>query len=267
MIGVFDSGLGGLSVLRALLEQAPDADTLYLADQAFVPYGPRSLSDVRTLTTRCVRHLIVAGCNPVVIACNTASGAALDAVRVQFPETLFVGTEPAVRPAALQTQSGVIAVLATQTTFASTRYASLIQRFAVGARVIEAVCPDWVMLVENLRRDEVPDAALIDLHVRPALAAGADALVLGCTHFPFLQDAIQAAIERWRGDTGCARQVAVIDPAPAIARQALRLREGLTADAWAGRRRFLTTGDARRFTRRASLLLPFPLQSRHIRLP
>ncbi len=258
MIGVFDSGVGGLSVLRALIEQAPGLPTLYLGDQARMPYGPRTLGSVRKLTTRCVRWLIEQGCDPIVIACNTASGAALDHLRMNFPGTRFVGAEPAVKPAALRTHTGVIGVLATRTTFASHRYASLIARYAAGARVIEQRCPTWVVKVERARDDAGLDGPEIDRRVRPLLNAGADALVLGCTHFPFLRAGIERAIARWRQDGGDARPVELIDPAPAIARQTLHVLGAPappTAPLDPAGRRFFTTGDPGTFQQQASFLL------------
>jgi glutamate racemase len=270
MIGVFDSGVGGLSVLRALIAQAPGAPVLYLGDQAHVPYGPRTIGSVRRLTTRCVRWMADQGCDPIVIACNTASGAALDHLRATFPSVRFVGTEPAVKPAALRTRSGVIGVLATRTTFASHRYASLIARFTSGARVIEQPCPRWVTLVEAARDDAALDGPEIDRQIRPLLDAGADALVLGCTHFPFLRAGIERAIARWRQDHGADHAVELIDPAPAIARQTLRVL-GVSPNGSDGtkpvahstaERRFFTTGDTGIFQQQASFLLRADIPAR-----
>jgi glutamate racemase len=270
MIGVFDSGVGGLTVWRELAPLAPDTPMIYLADQANIPYGPRPVDEVQALTERCVRYLIDRGCSVIVIACNTASGAALDALRERFPETRFVGAEPAIKPAALRSQSGVIGVLATQTTFASDRYASLLQRFAQDARVIEQPSPDWVLLVENARHERDLDGPLIDARVSPLLDQGADVLVLGCTHFPFLNAAIEGAVARWRRAHPDAAPITILDPAPAIARQALiqfaRLRA--TERATSGPlRRYLTTGDARRFAVLSSLLLDSTISAGHIDLP
>jgi glutamate racemase len=259
MIGVFDSGVGGLSVWRELVALLPDQNMLYLADQARVPYGPRSLATVTRFTTRCVRWLIEQGCETIVIACNTASGAALDTLRDTFPNQRFVGTEPAIKPAALQSQTGVIGVLATQTTFASERYSSLIKRFAGNATVIEQACPGWVHLVESATRQTDLDSPEIDTGVRKLLDAHADVLVLGCTHFPFLQAGIQRAITDWQQLNRQSSPKVIIDPASAIARQTaavLAARPGVISSP---RRAFFTTGNATRFETVSSLLLKEPV--------
>ena len=174
MIGVFDSGLGGLSVWRALKAALPGRPTLYLADQARAPYGARRLEDVRALTLACAGWLIGQGCRTVVLACNTATAAAADAVRARWPEIAIVGIEPAVKPAAEATRTGVIGVLATRATFDSPRYRSLVARHAGGLRVIERACPEWVQLVED-GASARPDAAgpVADV-VCPLLDEGAD---------------------------------------------------------------------------------------------
>jgi len=246
MIGVFDSGVGGLSIWRELDALLPDAPMTYLADQAHVPYGPRPLEEVRRLTMRCARWLIERGCGTVVVACNTASGAALDSLRAAHPDVCFVGAEPAIKPAALYTRSGVVGVLATQTTFASARYARLLARFAEGARVLEQPCPDWVTLVESGGAHAPHALPLVEARVRPLLDAGADVLVLGCTHFPFLLPTLRAVLDK---DS----TVQIIDSAPAIAREAARQYAGPHVDH--PQRLFFTTGDAARFSQVATALL------------
>jgi glutamate racemase len=254
MLGVFDSGVGGLSVWRELAALLPDAPMMYLADQAHVPYGPRPLDEVRRLTERCARWLISRGCDIIVIACNTASGAALDALRAAHPATHFVGAEPAIKPAALHTRSGIVGVLATQSTLSSARYASLLVRFAGGAHVLEQPCPEWVMLVEA--GDALAPRALpiVDARLRPLLDAGADVLVLGCTHFPFLLPTIRTVLD--------ARVVQVIDPSPAIAREAAR--QYIVAPNAEPRREFWTTGDPAHFSQLASALLGARVVATHI---
>jgi glutamate racemase len=270
MIGIFDSGVGGLSVWRELAPLLPDAHMIYLADQAHLPYGPRRIEDVRSLTARCARWLVHRGCNIVVIACNTASGAALSYLRETFPQVRFVGAEPAIKPAALSTRSGVIGVLATQTTFASERYASLITRFAIGARVIEQPSPDWVTLVEAGPSFDATAMQIIEARLRPLLGAGADVLVLGCTHFPFLQPQIEQVL------AAHGQAVRVIDPGPAIAREAARqyAARQYAARQYAARRQsgqgmfeFWTTADAMRFSALASRLLGQAIQARRVALP
>lgn len=268
MIGIFDSGLGGLSVWRELVPLLPSTPVLYLADQAHVPYGPRSIEDVRALTERCVRWLIDRGCDSVVIACNTASGAALTQLRETFPATRFVGAEPAIKPAALHTRSGVIGVLATQTTFASARYASLIERYAAGARVIEQPSPEWVMLVESGTAFDDRSVRCVEDRLLPLLDAGADVLVLGCTHFPFLRPQIEHVLAQHQ------HPAAIIDPGPAIAREAARVVNAGAVPRSLGsvprsvpRREFWTTGDPVQFSRLAGRLLGQAVQARALRLP
>jgi glutamate racemase len=266
VIGVFDSGVGGLSVWREIASLMPDEPLLYLADQAHVPYGPRSLAEVHILTARCVAWMIQRGCQLVVIACNTASAAALHPLRAQF-DIPFVGMEPAVKPAASHTHSGVIGVLATQATFQGELFASVVMRFAAHVKVIEQACPGWVEMVESGMRTP----ALIDCYVLPLLDAGADSLVLGCTHFPFLAPAIRDSIAGWLPAQRLEREIELIDPSIPVARQTLRVRDqhGLahaTNGATALLHQFWTTGNATAFTRIARQLLPAHphLQAHHI---
>jgi glutamate racemase len=253
MIGVFDSGLGGLSVWRALKSAMPGQATLYLADQARAPYGPRRLDEVRGLTLGCAAWLIAQGCQTVVLACNTATAAAADEARAQWPAISFVGIEPAIKPAAQSTRTGVLGVLATQATFDSPRYASLVHRHGAGLRVLARACPAWVNLVEEGPRRRPDTAALIAAEIDPLLDAGADQIILGCTHFPLLMTWIEAAIARWRASSGIARGIQVLDPAPAVARQAARVGQPDTGGR--AQDQFWTTGDARQFADRAAEVL------------
>jgi glutamate racemase len=238
LIGVFDSGVGGLSVLREIRVLLPDADMLYLADQARAPYGDRSQDDVRTIAGRAAEFLIEAGAETVVVACNTASAAALHWLRQRRPETVFVGMEPAVKPAARVTASGVVGVLVTPSTFQTRVVADLAERFADGVTVITRACPGLADAVERL---DDPGTAVAD-HVEALVASGADAIVIGCTHYSFLADSI-------RGLAGAG--VTVIDPAPAVARQVARVAPGTGA----GATRYLTTGDPARFADQVGRLL------------
>lgn len=250
MIGIFDSGLGGLSVWRALKAALPGRNTLYLADQARAPYGPRPLSAVRALTLGCLAWLIERGCRTVVIACNTATAAAADDARAQWPHIAIVGIEPAVKPAAQATRTGVIGVLATQATFDSPRYRSLAHRYAAALRVLPRACPDWVTLVEEGPRQRADTAALVAAEIAPLLDAGADQIVLGCTHFPFLMPWIEEAVSGWRALCGADRAIQILDPAPAVARQAARVER--PAAGVLARDQFWTTGDAIQFSARAA---------------
>jgi glutamate racemase len=241
MIGVFDSGVGGLAVLREIRAVLPDADLLYLADQAHAPYGSRSLESVRACAENATRILLDRGADAVVVACNTASAAALGRLRAAHPGVSFVGMEPAVKPAAAATRNGVIGVLATPTTFDASVFDELVGRYGAGLRVIAHPCPGWASAVEG----EWPDGAdePVRRHLAPILAAGADTLVIACTHYSFIRDVIARAA----GDG-----VAVIDPAPAVARQVARV---VADTSGTGVTTYLTTGDPDRFAAQIARLL------------
>lgn len=213
-IGIFDSGVGGLSVLRALLALSENEDILFLADQAHVPYGRRPLEEVQAFSFEVTRWLLDLGCNEIIVACNTASAAALRELREAFPQIPFVGMEPAVKPAAEQTHTGLVGVIATPATFQGALYASVIERFASHVTVLEDTCPGLVEEIEagHLNGDET--RRILEKALRPMLEKGIDTVVLGCTHFPLVIPLIKEI-------TG--PQVRVIDPAPAVARQAMRV--------------------------------------------
>lgn len=236
-IGVFDSGIGGLSVLREITRLLPHEDVLYFADSAHCPYGPRPLAEVQALSTAVTAFLVEQGAKLIVVACNTASAAALHHLRASF-HVPIVGMEPAVKPAAERTNARKIGVLATQVTFQSELFARLLERFAVGVDVYTQVCPG---LVERIEAGQLHDPQTEDLLRRclaPMLDTGVDTLVLGCTHYPFVRD----SIERIAGPN-----VEIIDPAPAVARQTTRVleREGLLNDSHHyGQITFYTSGKA-----------------------
>lgn len=254
--------MGGLSVWREMVACMPAESIIYLADQAHVPYGARELDDVRALTVDCVRWLRNRGCAMIVIACNTASAAALNHVRTLMPDIPFVGMEPAVKPAASHTHTGVIGVLATQATFHSQLFASVVMRFASHVKVIEQPCPGWVELVERgmLTGAGAPVAChpLVDQYVLPLLDAGVDTLVLGCTHFPFLAPAIRCSIASWKAQHRVSYNIELVDPSGAVARQALRIRDQFGPAAAVGPTgcEFWTTGDSAAFAAVAHQLLP-----------
>ena len=247
-IGVFDSGVGGLSVLREIRALYPHEDVIYLADQAHVPYGSRPLDEVRAFSERITRYFVEqvdtkAGqrAKLVVVACNTASAAALRYLRQVFPKVPFVGMEPAVKPAAERTNSGVVGVLATPATFQGALYASVVERFASGVTVLQDTCPGLVAQIEKGNLDGAELRAILEYALAPMLAQGIDTVVLGCTHYPFVIPLIQEIV---------GPQVRVIDPAPAVARQVGRLLEarGLRRsfnqrDNQNGAIRYLTSGD------------------------
>ncbi len=215
-IGIFDSGVGGLSVWREIRRELPHEPLIYLADQAHVPYGPRTLEQVRAYTEGITRYLLSHRAKLIVVACNTASAAALHYLRQVFPEVPFVGMEPAVKPAAENTLSGVVGVLATPATFQGALYASVIERFTNGVRVLQQTCPGLVSQIEKGRLEAPETRAILEDALKPMVTQGIDTIVLGCTHYPFVIPLIQEI---------AGPNVRVIDPAPAIARQVRRLLE------------------------------------------
>jgi glutamate racemase len=242
-IGVFDSGVGGLSVLMAIRQTLPGEDLIFLADQAHVPYGSRSLEEVCAFSEGITRFLLNREAKLIVVACNTASAAALHHLRQVFPQTPFVGMEPAVKPAAEQTRSGVVGVLATPATFQGALYASVIERFANGVTVLQDTCPGLVMAIEAGQLDGPEVKAILEKALHPMLMRGIDTVVLGCTHFPFVIPQIEEIV---------GPQVRVIDPAPAVARQVgrlLELHDLHTTSNNPGQMRFLTTGDPMKMDR------------------
>ena len=237
MIGVFDSGVGGLSVLRAICQQMPSESVIYFGDQDHVPYGPRSLEEVQAFSDGITRFLLSQGAQLIVVACNAASAAALHYLRIQFPAIPFVGMEPAVKPAAENTRSGVVGVLATPATFQGRLYASVVERFAKGVQVLQDTCPGLVGEIELGHLDGPKTRTILENALRPMLAQGIDTVVMGCTHYPFVIPLISQI---------AGPGVRVIDPAPAVARQTGRLLEQhgwLEESGTPGTVRYLTSGD------------------------
>lgn len=215
MIGVFDSGLGGLSVLAAIAHELPKADLIYLADTAHVPWGgkPDGFITGRVLTIG--QQLATQGCQLIVVACNTATTTAIQALRDHLPGIPIVGVEPGIKPAASGSRSGRIAVLATETTAQSKRLAHLVATHAGHVHVDIVPCPGWATHVETLQPDTPAFRAEIEAKIRPLLAAGVDRIVLGCTHYAFLAPLIEPLL---------GGRAQLIDVAAAVARQVLRLR-------------------------------------------
>lgn len=215
-LGIFDSGIGGLTVTRAIQQALPTERLLYFGDTAHMPYGTRSLEEVRAFSMAITEALLERDCKLIVVACNTASGAALSHMRERWPELPIVGMEPAVKPAAEHSKSGVVGVIATTATFQTTVYAAVLERFGKDTRVLHQDCPGLVTAIENGDMDSPETAQMLENWLRPMLGHGIDALVLGCTHYPL----VRPLIERIVGPG-----VRVIDPAPAVARQVERLLE------------------------------------------
>ena len=239
-IGLFDSGVGGLSVWREIVRQLPTESTLYVADSAHVPYGNRSSEEVLAYCEGLSRFLIAEGCKAIVVACNTASAVALQVLRERHPEVPILGLEPAVKPAISLSKTKVVGVMATPATFQGRLFRATVGRHATHVTLVEQVCLGLADCVESGASEEDLERLLRGF-LDPMLAANADTIVLGCTHYPFVIDTIRrlAGLER-----------RVIDPAPAVAAHLARLlsARGLAACADArGRHRFLTTDVAARF--------------------
>ncbi|OWQ93327.1 glutamate racemase [Roseateles aquatilis] len=217
-IGVFDSGVGGLTVLKALREQLPDVPLHYLADAAHAPYGDRSSAYIVERSVRVAEHLHALGARMAVVACNTATVHAVQAMRERWPAWPVVGTEPGVKPAVAATRTGRIGVMATTATIASRRYEQLVAAHATDVTLISQPCPGLVTLIEqgDLRSAELD--RLIERYCAPLREAEVDTVLLGCTHYPLVQARIQAAL----GDG-----VRLLNIEDAVARQAKRIWDGL----------------------------------------
>lgn len=248
-IGIFDSGVGGLSVLREVRRQLPGEDLIYIADQAHVPYGDRSKEEVFGFSSGIARYLIKKQVKLMIIACNTASAVALADLRLEYPSLPFVGMEPAVKPAAAETNSGVVGVLATPATFQGDLYSSTVERFARGVKILQDTCPGLVDQIEAGGISSSETRKILTKALHPMLAEGVDEIVMGCTHYPFVIPLIQEIV----GD-----DVEVIDPAPAVARQAGRLLDefDLKQDSSEeGKSIFYTSGEPDRLDRILKKLL------------
>ncbi|MDH4609678.1 glutamate racemase [Pseudomonas sp. BN102] len=234
-VGVFDSGVGGLSVLREIRALLPRESLLYVADSGHVPYGEKSADFIRERSHRIAEFLLGQGAKALVLACNTATVAAVADLRERYPQLPIVGMEPAVKPAAAATRSGVVGVLATTGTLKSAKFAALLDRFAGDVRVITQPCPG---LVERIEAGDLmgPDTRqLLAGYVKPLLAEGCDTLILGCTHYPFLRPLLHQLVPD---------SVSLIDTGAAVARQLQRLLDarGLLAAGQAERCRFWSSG-------------------------
>lgn len=213
-IGVFDSGMGGLSVWRELRRSLPCESMIYYGDGLHCPYGEKPAGEVLGYIEDAVRELLACGVKLIVLACNTATMTAVKYLRSRY-DIPFVGMEPAIKPAAGSTQSGVVGVLATRAALESEWFAQLSEKYAAGATIVSAVGEGFVEVVEA-GEEQTPHAReLVEHAVRPLIDAGADRIVLGCTHYPFLTGMIEEVI----ADS----TVKIIDPAPAIARRVASL--------------------------------------------
>ena len=248
-IGIFDSGVGGLSVLRAVRAQMPAENILYFGDQGHIPYGPRPMEQIRQFSEGITNFLLERDAKVIIVACNTASAAALQYLREKVPDVQFVGMEPAVKPAAEHTHTGRVGVLATPATFQGALYASVVERFANGVELYQNTCNGLVQEIErgNLSGNET--RGILEDALHPMLEKNIDMIVLGCTHYPFVIPLIQEIV---------GENVRVIDPAPAVAKQVGRLLEAggmLNESDMKGMVRLFTSGDPEALKSQLPLLL------------
>lgn len=213
-VGVFDSGVGGLSVLREIHTLLPAESLLYVADSGHVPYGEKSAEFISQRCRHIAAFLLERGAKALVLACNTATVAGVAELRELYPQLPIVGMEPAVKPAAAATRSGVVGVLATTGTLRSAKFAALLDRFASDVRVITQPCPGLVERIEAGELDGPATRALLQGYVAPLLAEGCDTLILGCTHYPFIKPLLRTLVPD---------SISLIDTGAAVARQLQRL--------------------------------------------
>ena len=249
-IGLFDSGVGGLSIWRQVVHALPSESLLYVADQANVPYGHRSADEIRANSLGIADYLVTQGCKAIVVACNTASAVALEPLRQRYPQLPILGLEPAVKPAVQLTRTGVVGVMATPATFQGQLYRATVGRYASAVQVVEQVCVGLAELVEQGDLEGPDCDARLMGYLQPMLEAGADTIVLGCTHYPFVIESIRRLV---------GPAMAVLDPAPAVARHLADVlgQAGLLAAEPGGPLppRFATTADPLAFNRALSRLV------------
>ncbi len=252
-IGLFDSGVGGLSVWRAIRRLLPQESMLFLADSGHVPYGEKTAPEIQDLATRITRFLLDQDAKLVVVACNTATVHAIGHLRETFPGVPFVGVVPVVKTLARWTKTGTIAVLSTPSTSKSAYLAGLIEEFASDKRVINVGCDGLEDMVEKGSLRGRATLALLDRHLAPVVRSGADVVGLGCTHYPFLRSQIKKML---------GPKVRVFDPSRPVARRVRHLLREADALASGGSPtyRWFTTGDPEVFARVATKLLRYPVR-------
>lgn len=221
MIGIFDSGIGGLSVFREIRKLLPEQGYIYYSDSAHCPYGEKSKEYIIDRARSITRRLMGMGVEIVVVACNTATAAAISTLRKEFP-IKFIGMEPAIKPAAALTKTGVVGVLATAGTLKAEKYLDTREKWAQSITVVEHIGEGFVELVEKGQTSGAEAEAVVQNSLVPLLEAGADTIVLGCTHYPFLADTIKKVAAAHGAD---GNSFHLIDPAPAVARHLLEVME------------------------------------------
>ena len=241
-IGIFDSGLGGLSVGQAIRKLLPNEDLAYFADLKYSPYGPKSRQEITERSQYVVDFLTNQGCKLIVVACNTATVNTIATLRSKCPVPLVV-VEPGVKPAASQSQRGVIGILATEQALKSDSYKQLKSNYSQEVRIEEKACPDFVALVEELNHEGEAAASTAERYIQPMLAVGCDQIVLGCTHFSFLKPAINKVIKD---------KAELVDTAEAVAKEVRRrlIKLDMLKDYGSdGAVRFWTNGDSKNASR------------------
>ncbi len=220
MIGIFDSGIGGLSVFREIRKVLPDEKYIYFADNAHCPYGEKSREYIIGRAREISGFLISEGADIIVVACNTATAAAISTLREEYP-VRFIGMEPAIKPAALSTRTGVIGVLATAGTLKADKYLNTKGKYTEGIKIREHIGQGFVELVEKGMTEGSEAEEIVRASLKPLLDEGADRIVLGCTHYPFLMGTIRKIASELYPE----RDIEIIDPAPAVARHILDTME------------------------------------------
>ncbi|MDT7849209.1 glutamate racemase [Methylophilus sp. VKM B-3414] len=234
-IGVMDSGVGGLTVLKHLTRQLPHEHFHYFADSAHAPYGNKTATEIQQRCFTIADTLITQGAKALVVACNTATAAAISAMRKRYTLPI-IGMEPAVKPAAAASKNGIIGVLATTGTLKSAQFAALLEHYGQGVQVVTQACVGLVECIEQGQLDTPQTLALLQQYCQPLMAAGADTIVLGCTHYPFVKKQIQEIV---------GPEVTLIDTGAAVAKrlhQVLEQKQILNAAMEAGDFVFLTSG-------------------------
>ncbi len=220
MIGIFDSGIGGLSVFKEIRKVLPEERYIYYSDNAHCPYGEKSKEYIINRARAITDFLISRGADIIVVACNTATAAAITTLRQEYP-IKFIGMEPAIKPAALSTQTGVIGVLATAGTLKADKYLITRGKYAEGVKIAEHVGQGFVELVESVNTSGEEAENIVRTSLKPLLDEGADRIVLGCTHYPFLIDTIRKVAQELSPE----RSIEIIDPAPAVAKHLLEVMQ------------------------------------------
>lgn len=249
-IGIFDSGVGGLSVLRAIHKLMPELEIFYFADQAHVPYGRRQMAEIRTFSQQIASFLLSRNIDLLVVACNTASAAALKFLRQQFPDLPIVGMEPAVKPASESSRTRAVGVLATPATFQGELYQSLVHKYGKNLKIYQDTCSGLVEQIEAGNLTGEKTHTILEHALSPMLEKNVDTVVLGCTHYPFVIDEIRAI---------AGKKIEVIDPSPAIARRVKSLLEQQFGEqsekSSGGSLTFFTSGDPTVFKQQIKALL------------